>query len=94
MLLNGGGECVVLIRVPREPSEGRRLPHSVCISSPARQRGLTREQQPPLLEGRCVLLESRAVTHQTAIARYKYPLRHLSPDSILTQVAPHNSIIN
>lgn len=94
MLLNGGGEWVVLIRVPGEPRERRRLPHSVCTFIPAREGGLTREQQSPLLGGRCVLLESRVVTHQTATARYKYPLRHLSPDSILAQVAPHNSIIN
>ena len=74
------------------PQNGGGLPNTVCVSNPAREvGGLTLKQQLPLLGGRCVLSESRAMTHQTSMACYKYPPRHLTPSALFyisTSVAP------
>lgn len=87
MMLKWGRGMVYIDQCPREAQGRGRVPHSVCVPSPAREGGCPESRAVTHQVGP---LESRAVTHQAATAHYKYPEtpNSLGPDSILARAAP------
>lgn len=77
----GEGKWVVLISVPGEPREGERIPH-IHVSTAHQGKGAWPESN-SLPSWEAGVSSWRAVTHQTATARYKYPLRHPTPSALI-----------